>query len=79
MAEGKPIINNTVLVKQTNVELVRSVLRRRKTATRAEVASDTGLSVVTSGTILNEMLASGELLPDKMEESNGGRPARRFR
>lgn len=79
MGSIKPIINNTILVKQTNVELVRSVLRQRKTATRAEVASETGLSVVTSGTILNEMLSSGELLKDRMEESSGGRPARRFR
>lgn len=77
--EKKPIINNTILVKLTNKELVRTLFRKRQTATRAEIASETGLSVATCGTILNEMLASNEIYVDKMEDSNGGRPARRFR
>lgn len=73
------ITNNTILVKKTNTELIREIMREQKTATRNEIASKTGLSSVTSGTILNEMLDSGELLIDKFDESSGGRPARRFK
>jgi hypothetical protein len=74
----KRIINNTMLVKQTNVELVTSVLRELGQATRAEIASATGLSVATCGNIIRELLQSGEIWEGDLLESGGGRPSRQF-
>jgi len=73
------LINNTLLVKKTNTELVRVEMRRSKTATRAEIAQLTGLSIATCGNILGEMLKSNEIFAGEMEESSGGRPAQRYR
>lgn len=79
MTENTTIINNTSLVKKTNVQLVRTHLRNVKLATRTEVALATGLSVATCKNLLNEMLANGEVFKDEEKESNGGRPATQYR
>lgn len=42
------------------------------------IAIATGLSVPTCGNILNELLELGEVMETELEESSGGRPARRF-
>ena len=72
------IINNTMLVKKANVELVTTVLRKKGQATRAEIALATGLSVATCGNILRELLATGEIWEGELIKSGGGRPSRRF-
>ncbi|WP_138494840.1 ROK family protein [Paenibacillus pinistramenti] len=72
----EPIINNTIRVKEMNQELVRQTLRTLKQAKKSTVARETGLSVATCGSILNEMLAAGELIELDAEESSGGRPAK---
>lgn len=74
----KKIINNTMLVKQTNVELVTSVLRELGQATRSEIAQATGLSVATCGNIIRDLLKTGEIWEGELLESGGGRPSRRF-
>ncbi|MFC5449352.1 ROK family protein [Paenibacillus aestuarii] len=71
-----PIINNTIRVKKMNEELVRQTLKTMKQATKSAMAMATGLSIATCGSILNDLLASGELLELNVEESNGGRPAK---
>jgi len=71
-----PIINNTIRVKKMNEELVRQTLKTMNQATKSSVAQTTGLSIATCGSILNDLLASGELLEMNVEESNGGRPAK---
>lgn len=71
-----PIINNTMRVKKMNQELVRQTLKTMKQAKKSTVAKTTGLSVATCGSILNEMLVTGELIELDVEESNGGRPAK---
>lgn len=65
-------------VKRINTELVRATLKRLKLATKPEVAKATGLSVMTCGTILNELLATGEVLEQQVDPSSGGRPAIRY-
>ena len=72
----KKIINNTLYVKKSNTELIRLALRDLKSSTRVNLSKITGLSLVTCGNILNEMLAQGEVFEAEMEESKGGRPSR---
>ncbi|MEK4514842.1 ROK family protein [Paenibacillus sp. FSL H8-0122] len=71
-----PPSHNTQLVKKINVELVKNMLRTSGTGTKAYIAGQTRLSVATCGTILNELVRTGEILELGWEESSGGRPAR---
>ncbi|CUH96792.1 hypothetical protein P22_2903 [Propionispora sp. 2/2-37] len=73
-----PLINNTAKVKQVNVELVKTALKSLQFGTKLTIANATGLSVATCGTILNDLLARGEVIEADLEQSGGGRPARRF-
>lgn len=73
-----PVTHNTMRVKKMNQELVRQALKSMKQGTKSMVAQMTGLSVATCGSILNEMLETGELLELDREESSGGRPARLY-
>lgn len=70
--------HNTQLVKKINVELVKNILRTSGTGTKASIAGQTRLSVATCGTILNELVQTGEILELGWEESSGGRPARKY-
>ena len=45
-----------------NGELVKTTIKGLGAATKSEIAKATGLSVVTCGTILNELLLRGEIL-----------------
>lgn len=74
----KKIINNTIRVKQTNVDLLTSALRELGSATIAEIAAATGLSVATCGNILKELCKTGEIMEGELLSSNGGRPARNY-
>lgn len=74
----QPFIHNTIHVKQINTELIRKTLKVLASATKANLAQATGLSIATCGTILNELLETGEVLEDEQEDSHGGRPAKRF-
>lgn len=73
------IINNTMRIKQLNVELVKSALIDLTYGTKLTIANATGLSVATCGNILNELLENDEVNEVDTEQPNGGRPARRFR
>ncbi|MBU5671735.1 ROK family protein [Paenibacillus brevis] len=73
-----PTSHNTRQVKKINVELVKNTLKAIGTGTKASIAGSTGLSVATCGTILNELVESGEVLETEFEESSGGRPARQY-
>jgi len=79
MTTNKTLINNTSLVKKTNISLIRNHLRKVHLATRTEVAHATGLSIATCKNLLNEMLSTGEVFKDEEKESNGGRPATQYR
>jgi hypothetical protein len=67
------------LIKQSNLNKVRSALKEAGTATKPQLAELTGLSVVTINSLVSTLLDSGEFLPDKILDSEGGRPAASFR
>ncbi|MNC15880.1 N-acetyl-D-glucosamine kinase [compost metagenome] len=72
------VSHNTHQVKRINVELVKNTLKAAGTGTKASIAGMTQLSVATCGSILNELVRSGEVLELELEESSGGRPARQY-
>ncbi|OWV18126.1 ROK family protein [Fibrobacter sp. UWB16] len=67
--------NTTADLKQHNKQAIKKALFTLGSATKAELAQETGLSVVTCGTILNELIVSGEIAEDEQRISSGGRPA----
>ncbi|WP_145149980.1 ROK family protein [Paenibacillus xylanexedens] len=73
-----PTSHNTQQVKRINVELVKNTLRSIGVGTKASIANLTKLSVATCGTILNELLQTGEIIDLGPDESSGGRPASRY-
>lgn len=71
--------HNTIQMKRMNIELVKNTLKAQGVATKASIADLTKLSVATCGTILNELLAIGEVIELEPDESNGGRPAKQYK
>lgn len=67
-----PTSHNTQQVKRINVELVKNTLRSMGVGTKASIANLTKLSVATCGTILNELLQTGEIIDLGPDESSGG-------
>lgn len=70
---------NTAQVKKMNIQLVKSTLKAQGVATKASIAGITQLSVATCGTILNELLARGEVMELEADGSSGGRPAKQYK
>ena len=77
-SEDTNMVRNTVEVKQLNKEKIIEAVQSRESCTKAEIARETGLSVATCGTILNEMSESGELVRMDQEDAVIGRPATLF-
>ncbi|TCO69067.1 ROK family protein [Marinisporobacter balticus] len=73
----KPIVN-PIVMKEVNTDIVRNALRIEKQATKQRVSTLTGLSTVTVGTILNQLIKDKEVYETDLVPSNGGRPARSF-
>lgn len=67
------------LLKQANVSLLRNALHARGTATRAQLARDTGISSTTVRSLLGELLENGELDATDLAASSGGRRAQCYR
>ncbi len=67
------------LIKETNLNKIRNALKTVDTATKPQLAELTGLSVVTVNSLINTLLDTGEVLPDIILSSDGGRPAASFR
>ena len=65
-------------MKINNVVLVTQALKSLGSATKAEVAAQTGLSIATCGAVLNELRLTREVLALELDESRGGRPAQRY-
>lgn len=74
----QPISHNTLQVKRMNVELVKQTLKAQGPGTKSAMAAATRLSVATCGTILNELVAAGEVFELEQDETNGGRPAKLY-
>lgn len=73
------MICSTPEVKQLNKERIRREIQKRERCTKTAIARETGLSIATCSTILNEMLGSGEILRVDQDTSHIGRPASQFR
>ncbi|WP_410768896.1 ROK family protein [Fontibacillus sp. BL9] len=67
------------LMKEININLVRRAIKQTGIATKPQLASLTGLSVVTITSLVKELLDIGELSEDETVPSNGGRPALTYR
>jgi len=74
----KSIGGNAIVMKEVNVNLVRMMLKAEGEATKQQIAGLTGLSAVTVGTILLQLLQTGEVKETELCSSGGGRPAQRF-
>ena len=74
----KQITNNNLRVREINFNIIRKCFIQKSTATKAEIAKITGLSIATCGSVLNKMVEAGEIFEGELEASNGGRPARRY-
>jgi len=72
------ILHLTSHVKRLNVALIKNTLKARQNGTKSSIAQLTGLSVATCGTILNELVATGEVIELEPDESSGGRPAKKY-
>lgn len=73
-----PLNRTTREMKINNVVLVTHALKSLGSATKAELAGATGLSIATCGAVLNELSLSREVLALELEVSRGGRPAQRY-
>lgn len=67
------------LLRQANLTQIRKAIIGRGNATRAEIASETGIGSTTVRTLLTELLQAGELECSGYDESSGGRKAQRYR
>lgn len=67
--------NDITKVKEINVEMIKSALKRSGEATKAQIAEETGISVATCGKILNELCESGEVIETTQTSAGYGRPA----
>ncbi len=66
---------DTTLMKEINMNTVRRTLKRMETATKPQLAAETGLSVVTVAALVRELAERGELSEEEAGTSTGGRPA----
>lgn len=67
--------NDITKVKEVNVEMIKSALKRLGEATKAQIAEEAGISVATCGKILNELTQSGEVIETAQISAGYGRPA----
>ncbi|OWR32496.1 transcriptional regulator [Saccharibacillus sp. O23] len=70
---------DTTLMKAFNLNAVRRVLRQKGSATKPQLAAETGLSVVTVAALVRELEERGELIEEADGTSTGGRPASVYR
>ncbi|MCR5468715.1 MAG: ROK family protein [Lachnospiraceae bacterium] len=69
-----------IQVKERNVYLVKQALLNQGSGTKQSIAKETGLSVTTCGSILNELFASNEvLLVEEASSKSIGRPAKSYK
>lgn len=70
---------NSIQMKQENLSVLRAILLKEHCATKSQLAKMSGLSVVTVTSLLRELQAQKEVMPDEELLSIGGRPAVQYR
>jgi hypothetical protein len=75
----KDISGNALVIKEININLVRKTLKAKGLATKQQIAKETGLSLVTVGTVLQHLIHQKEVFESELSPSNGGRPAQQYR
>jgi predicted NBD/HSP70 family sugar kinase len=65
-------------MKKVNNLLVKKALRKRGSATKSELAEDTGISATTIRTLLDELIEANEVIRFGLDKSSGGRRAERY-
>ncbi|MBU9811000.1 ROK family protein [Rahnella sp. SL6] len=73
-----PLNRTTREMKINNVVMVTNALKSLGSATKADLAVATGLSIATCGAVLNELSLRHEVMALEMDVSRGGRPAQRY-
>ncbi len=74
----KDISGNALVIKEININLVRKALKTKVSATKQQLAEETGLSLVTVGTVLHFLMLQNEVFESELSPSRGGRPARQY-
>ena len=64
------MITNAIEIRQWNKERIRDAVQKHETCTKADISHETGLSMATCSTALNEMLESNEIL--KVDQIGAG-------
>ena len=75
----KNIGGNSVVIREININLVRKALKNRRQATKQQIAEETGLSIMTVGTVLQQLLKQNEIFEAELTPSNGGRPSQSYK
>ena len=71
-------IKNSIEIKSVNTNIIRLILQDKQKATKQELSAICGLSTVTIGAILANLVANGEVIELELLPSLGGRPAHQF-
>ena len=74
-----PSVNGPKLVKLHNLQLARRQLFLQRAATRLELSQTTGISTVTLGTLLRELVQLGQVTEEEAPPPASGRPSRVYR
>ncbi len=69
---------DTITLRNFNTNLIRTALKLTETSTKNSLARETGLSVASCKTILDDLLKTGEVIEIELGAPTGGRPSRRF-
>lgn len=70
--------SNILEVKEANEKLLREIFLTRQYATKPELAALSGLSIVTVGSLVRDMLLRGEVIENGQIPSDGGRPSMQY-
>lgn len=74
----KNIGGNALVIREVNINLVRRELKEQGQATKRQIAENTGLSLVTVGTVLQHLVEQQEVREGGQISSSGGRPAQQY-
>ena len=75
----KKISGNSIVIKEVNINLVRKVLKGMEQGTKQQIAETADLSIVTIGTVLQQLIKQNEVFEVELSLSKGGRPAQQFK